>query len=164
MKTALDVCCGSKMFWFDRNDARAVFLDKRAETHSLNDVSSAGGKRELVVAPDVIADFTNLPFPDNRFPIVIFDPPHLVRNGKNSWMAKKYGTLEGDWREELRRGFTECFRVLEPLGTLIFKWNEGDIPVSQILELTPYKPLIGNKCGKTAKTHWIVFQKPWDAR
>lgn len=62
--------------------------------------------------------------------------------------------------EELRRGFAECFRVLRSEGTLIFKWNETDVPVSHILALTPVKPLFGNRCGKTAKTHWIVFMKP----
>lgn len=155
----MDACCGSRMFWFDRKDARAVFVDKRRESHSLPDISSAGGSRMLVVNPDIQADFTALPFPDGRFALVVFDPPHLIRNGKNGWLAKKYGKLEGDWREELRAGFIECFRVLKPEGTLIFKWNEHEVPVSQILALTPAKPLIGNRCGRTAKSHWIVFMK-----
>lgn len=59
----------------------------------------------------------------------------------------------------IRRGFAECFRVLKPEGTLIFKWNEHEVPVSQILALTPERPLIGQRCGKTAKTHWLVFMK-----
>jgi len=147
------------MFWFDRADARAVFVDKRRETHRLPDKSSTGGSRELVVNPDMLADFTALPFEDGRFALVVFDPPHLARNGKRGWLAKKYGKLEGDWREELRRGFAECFRVLRDEGTLIFKWNEHEVPVSQILALTPERPLIGNRCGKTAKSHWIVFLK-----
>ena len=29
----LDACCGSRMFWFDKKDARATFVDKRRETH-----------------------------------------------------------------------------------------------------------------------------------
>jgi hypothetical protein len=29
MKKVLDVCCGSKGMWFDKNDCRALFLDKR---------------------------------------------------------------------------------------------------------------------------------------
>lgn len=157
--TVLDVACGSRMFWFDRADPRAVFVDKRRETHVLPDKSSAGGSRTLVVDPDIQADFTALPFADNRFALVVFDPPHLVRNGKNSWLAKKYGKLEGDWKEELRQGFAECFRVLRLEGTLVFKWNENDVPVSQILALTPARPLIGNRCGKAAKSHWIVFMK-----
>lgn len=155
----IDACCGSRMFWFDRADPRAIFIDKRSETHELPDKSSSGGNRTLVVSPDVIADFTALPFDDYSFAMVVFDPPHFVRNGNKSWVGLKYGTLKGDWKDELRRGFAECFRVLKPEGTLIFKWNEADIPVSKILELTPEKPLVGNRCGKNSKSHWIVFLK-----
>src|SRR5574343_998827 len=72
----LDACCGSRMFWFDRKDSRAIFADKRRATHVLPDVSSAGGSRTLEVNPDVIADFTSLPWPDNRLALVVFDPPH----------------------------------------------------------------------------------------
>lgn len=147
------------MFWFDRADARAVFVDKRSETHVLPDVSSAGGVRTLEIKPDLQADFTALPFPEGSFSMVVFDPPHLVRAGKKGWQAKKYGKLEGNWREMLRLGFEQCFRVLKPEGTLIFKWNEHEVPVSQILALTPEKPLVGQRCGKTAKTHWLVFLK-----
>lgn len=155
----LDACCGSRMFWFDRQNPDAVFMDKRRESHSLTDSSSRGGSRSLVIDPDIQADFTALPFADEQFACVVFDPPHLVRAGKRGWLAKKYGKLKGDWREELRKGFVECFRVLKPDGTLIFKWNEHEIPVSQILTLTPERPLFGNRCGRTAKSHWIVFLK-----
>lgn len=148
------------MFWFDRKDDRAVFVDKRSESHSLRDKSSRGGSRTLTINPDIVADFTALPFNDNKFAVVIFDPPHLIHAGKNGWQAKKYGKLKGDWRNELRQGFAECFRVLKPEGTLIFKWNEHEVPVSEILALTPARPLVGQRCGKTAKTHWIVFMKP----
>jgi len=58
----LDACCGSRMFWFDRKDARATFVDKRRERHTLPDISSKGGSRELVIDPDRLADFTDLPF------------------------------------------------------------------------------------------------------
>lgn len=157
--SVLDACCGSRMFWFDRSDSRAVFLDKRDEAHTLKDKSSRGGTRSLIVNPDIQADFTALPFPECSFALVVFDPPHLIRNGRSGWLAKKYGKLTGDWKEELSRGFAECFRVLKPEGTLIFKWNEHEVPVAQILALTPEKPLFGNRCGKQAKSHWIVFQK-----
>lgn len=136
-----------------------MFVDKRRETHQLKDASSRGGSRSLVVSPDLQADFTALPFPDDRFAMVVFDPPHLVRSGRKSWLAKKYGKLRREWREDLRAGFAECFRVLRPEGTLVFKWNEHEIPVSQVLALTPHKPLFGNRCGRTAKSHWLVFLK-----
>lgn len=155
----LDACCGSRMFWFDRQDSRAVFVDKRRERHTLPDVSSKGGSRELVIDPDHQADFTDLPFPDEAFALVVFDPPHFERNGATGWVGLKYGTLKGEWREELRLGFAECFRVLRPEGVLIFKWCEDEIPVSQILALTPEKPLIGHRSGKQQKTHWIAFMK-----
>ena len=155
----LDPCCGSRMFWFDRADDRAVFGDVRNESHTLADKSSSGGSRELIIAPDVLMDFRAMPFPDNHFHMVVFDPPHLVRNGRSGWLAKKYGKLGDDWQEDIRAGFAECFRVLRPHGTLIFKWNEQEIPVSRLLALTPEKPLFGNRCGKTAKSHWIVFMK-----
>lgn len=156
----LDACCGSRMFWFDRHDARAVFVDKRRESHTLPDVSSSGGNRTLEINPDIVADFTALPFPSDSFAVVIFDPPHFARNGKSGWMAKKYGTLAGDWREEIRKGFQECFRVLKPEGTLIFKWNEDEVAVTEIMALTPERPLIGNRYGKHYKSHWLVYLKP----
>ncbi len=158
-KEVLDPCCGSRMFWFDRSDPRAVFGDIRRETHTLKDSSSRGGSRELIVDPDTIMDFRNLPFAEASFSLVVFDPPHMAQNGSNGWLAKKYGKLGRDWRSDIQVGFAECFRVLKENGVLIFKWSEHEIPLAQILALTDEKPLFGNKCGKTAKLHWIVFMK-----
>lgn len=156
----LDACCGSRMFWFNRLDPRAIFIDNRHESHQLPDSSSNGGSRSLTIAPDLVADFTNLPFPDNSFHLVIFDPPHFTRNGSSSWINKKYGTLPSNWQPLIRQGFSECFRVLIPLSTLIFKWNEDDIPLQSIIHLSPHPPLIGNKYGKSLKSHFLVFLKP----
>jgi len=158
-ETILDACCGSRMFWFDKKNPNVIYMDKRSETHQLKDKSVKGGYRTLVVDPDVEADFRDIPFGDDHFNVVVFDPPHLVNPGENGWQFKKYGGLKGDWKEELRQGFVECFRVLKEGGTLIFKWNEHQVKVSEILALTEREPLIGQRCGKTAKTHWIVFMK-----
>jgi SAM-dependent methyltransferase len=156
----LDLCSGARMFWFDRNNAAALFADIRRERHILKDSSNKAGHRMLVIEPDILLDFRNLPFDNGVFPMVVFDPPHLIRNGRTGWLAKKYGKLGIDWREDIRAGFAEAFRVLKEDGTLIFKWNERDIPVSQVLALTPVSPLIGNRCGRSAQSHWIVFMKP----
>ena len=153
----LDPCCGSRMMWFDKSDPRALFGDKRTEAHVLCD------GRSLEVRPDLQADFRALPFPDGTFHHVVFDPPHFENLGPESWMVKKYGKLGRDWRDELRDGFTECFRVLRPHGTLIFKWNETRITVREVLELTPHKPLYGHKSGKQQRTHWMAFLKNGDA-
>lgn len=146
--SVLDMCCGSRMFWFDKTDPRAIFSDIRAEEHTLCD------GRKLVINPDVIADFRSLPFADSSFPVVVFDPPHLEHVGDNAWMGKKYGRLNKDtWRNDLRAGFKEAFRVLRPQGVLIFKWNETQTPVSQILALTDEVPIIRQRTGKADKTH-----------
>lgn len=153
-QTILDMCCGSRMFWHDKTDPRAVFCDIRAEEHVLCD------ERRLVISPDVIADFRALPFTNATFPVVVFDPPHLERVGPNGWQGKKYGKLNREtWRDDLRIGFAEAFRVLRPHGVLIFKWSEVQIPVSQILALTDEKPAVWQRTGKNDKTHWISFVK-----
>lgn len=151
--SVLDPCCGSRMFYFDKNDPRVFFGDIRSESHVLCD------GRALEVNPQAILDFRALPFADEEFKVVIFDPPHLIRAGKTGWVFKKYGALTSTWREDIAAGFTECFRVLSADGVLIFKWNEDQIPVSQILALTPHKPLIGHKSGKRSNTHWLTFMK-----
>lgn len=120
----------------------------------------ADGTRTLRVEPDVQFDFRAIPFADESFKLVAFDPPHLVRAGPRSWMAAKYGKLGADWQDDLRAGFAECFRVLATDGVLVFKWNETQVKIREVLACTPVAPLFGNTSGKKAGTHWIVFMKP----
>lgn len=152
-KIILDACCGSRMFWFDKNNPNVVYQDIRSEEHTLCD------GRKLEVKPDVIADFRDMPYPDGSFKLVVFDPPHLAKAGENSWLAKKYGVLGENWKEDLTQGFRECFRVLEPSGVLIFKWNEDQIKVRDVLKLTGVQPLFGHTTGRHGKTHWLTFIK-----
>lgn len=149
----LDPACGSKMFWFDRENDDVVFGDIRRESHTLCD------GRSLNIRPDVQMDYTALPFLAAQFEMVVFDPPHLNNVGAKSWMAKKYGRLPKNWRNSLAMGFSECFRVLQPGGTLIFKWNEIQIPVTEVIELAGVSPLFGHRSGKNSKTHWLCFRK-----
>lgn len=149
-KFILDVCCGSKMFYFDKNNKNTVYMDNR----EYEDILCDG--RNLEVNPDVIGDFRNIPYENNSFRLVVFDPPHLLRAGEKSWLAKKYGKLNENWKEDIKTGFSECFRVLENHGILIFKWNEEQIKLKEILKLTQHEPLLGNKRNKT---HWLVFIK-----
>ncbi|HHP4924849.1 TPA: class I SAM-dependent methyltransferase [Acinetobacter baumannii] len=153
----LDPCCGSRMFHLDRSNPNVTFGDIRKESHILCD------GRSLEISPDIEMDFRNMPFKDETFHAVVFDPPHLVRAGDKSWLALKYGKLGENWKDDLAKGFSECFRVLKPNGMLIFKWNETQIKVSEILALTDQKPLFGHPSGKRANTHWIGFMKIGDA-
>jgi len=149
-KPILDACCGSRMFWFDKNNQSTVFMDNR----TLEDTLCDG--RKLEVKPDIVADFRNIPFADNSFKLVVFDPPHLIRAGEKSWLAKKYGVLPTEWQEYIKSGFLECLRVLETNGTLIFKWNEEQIPLRQLISAIGQSPLFGDK---RSKTNWLVFMK-----
>ena len=156
----LDPCCGSRMMWFDKADQRCLFGDQRSETITVTDRSHhEDGTRTLHIKPDMLMDFRDLPFPEASFWHVAFDPPHLVRAGPKSWLAAKYGKLSQDWREDLRQGFAECFRVLRPHGTLIFKWNETHVKLQEVLALTPHKPLYGQVSGRKGMTHWLAFIK-----
>ncbi len=156
---ALDMCCGSRMLWFDREHTSTVFGDRRIETLVVADRSHgrADGKRSVRIEPDVACDFRSLPFADQTFDLVVFDPPHLIRAGRGSWMAAKYGKLGRDWRSDLQRGFAEGFRVLKASGTLVFKWSENQVPIREVLALSPQPPLFGNTAGKRAGTHWMIF-------
>ena len=162
----LDPCCGSRMMWFDRTHPDVIFGDRRSETLTVTDRSHGNptGSRVLRIEPDVLLDFRALPYPDGTFHLVAFDPPHLMRAGPRSWLAAKYGKLGTDWREDLRAGFAECFRVLATDGVLVFKWNETQVKIREVLALTPQRPLFGHTSGKKAGTHWMVFMKPSDAR
>ena len=71
----LDACCGSKMFWFDKENQEVTFMDNRELDTTLSD------GRKLIVAPDILADFREMPFEDNSFYLVVFDPPHLKLAG-----------------------------------------------------------------------------------
>lgn len=160
MNTILDPCCGSRMMYFDKQNPDIIFGDIRQETITVTDRSHReDGTRTIVINPDCLMDFRALPFPDNTFNLVAFDPPHLIRDGPKSWLAAKYGKLSTDWREDLRAGFSECFRVLNPGVTLVFKWNETQIKTQEVLAITPHKPIFGQVSGRSGMTHWLVFNK-----
>ena len=61
MTRVLDACCGSRMFWFDKTNDDVTFMDNR----ELEDTLCDG--RKLIVAPDIVADFRNRSFEDEKF-------------------------------------------------------------------------------------------------
>jgi ubiquinone/menaquinone biosynthesis C-methylase UbiE len=152
-KKIIDVCCSGRMFWFDKQNPDVLFSDIREEEHLFND------GHLLTIKPDVVADFRNLPFEDEQFKLVVFDPPHVEGLQPTSIMAKKYGVLSFDWRTHIREGFNECFRVLQNDGILIFKWAETQVKVNEVLQLTNQKPLFGHRTAKSGNTIWLCFMK-----
>jgi SAM-dependent methyltransferase len=150
------------MMWFDRERPDVLYVDHRRETITVTDRShgKTDGTRTVDIAPDEVVDFRNMPYPDESFRLVVFDPPHLVRAGPKSWLSAKYGKLGPEWRNDLRQGFAECFRVLKPEGILVFKWNETQVKLKEVLAVATHRPLFGHPSGRKGLTHWIVFMKP----
>ena len=153
-KFILDACCGSRMMWINKKHPNTIYIDNR-KIKSGHITSKSNHK----VQPDITMDFRSLNFPDKSFKLVVWDPPHRWDFTKNSIMAKQYGCLNREtWPYDLKKGFDECWRVLDDYGILIFKWNEKHIKLKSILNVFKQEPLFGN-IGNKHKTHWVCFMK-----
>lgn len=158
-KKILDMTCGSRTIWFNKNHPSAIYFDKRQEDIDLYFGKARTYLHVLHVHPDIIGDFTALPFDDECFSLVVFDPPHLTRAKETAWLVKKYGKLDETWPQLLHDGFSEGMRVLKPDGVLIFKWSEHDIPAEEVWKAIGQKPLFGHHSGKKSRTFWGCFMK-----
>lgn len=156
-KLILDACCSVKAMWYNKKHPNAVYIDIRKEPSGF---LGYGRKEEL--NPDFIMDFRKMDFPDKTFKLVVFEPPHLKTLGKNSYFRKKFGCLEAEtWQDDLKKGFSECWRVLEDCGILIFKWSDNEISFKEVLKLINYEPLFYNTSNNkaTSVTKWFCFMK-----
>ena len=154
----LDACCGGRMFWYRKNNPTALFMDCREVEKG---AFANNWNPNWCVKPDVIGDFRDMPFPDDTFRLVVYDPPHLTSGSMKSVINKKYGLLNKDtWRQDIVDGFNECWRVTAPNGVLIFKWNDANIKALDLIKSFPVEPLFGDFTGKTGKTVWMTFLKP----
>ena len=153
----LDACCGGRMFWWDKTNENALYMDKRVVEKG---AFKNGWNPNWCIHPDVVADFRDMPFDDNSFRLIVYDPPHLTSGSMKSVINTKYGLLNKEtWREDIVDGFRECWRVLAENGVLIFKWNEANIKAKELLRLFPVEPLFGDFTGKTGSTIWVTFFK-----
>jgi len=150
-KFILDATAGHRMMWFNKEHPNCIYLDKRPECE-----------------PDIVADFRDLKqFPDETFKLVVFDPPHEIDKKVYTRIQEIYGVLHPEtWQADIKKGFKECWRVLQPFGILIFKWNEHDKKVKELYPLFPVKPLFGQKTRsskrrncKLGHTFWFCFMK-----
>lgn len=149
----LDATCGGRHLWNDKNRADTVYIDQRVLPPGTIPI-----RPNWCVKPDIIASFTNMPFSDATFEMVVYDPPHIIRdNPSKSFLRTKYGELRSaDWQDTIAKGFAECWRVLKPGGTLVFKWSNANIPTSDVLALFAETPLF--KCN--ADVSWHIYRKP----
>jgi SAM-dependent methyltransferase len=123
----IDVCCGGKMWWFNKSRPGVLMMDNRK-------VQPGTVKGEnWSVQPDLVADFTKIPFENESFYKVVCDPPHKIKNDSGI-ITQKYGFLGENWQEKLTLMFEECWRILKPGGTFIFKWADTSIPPRKVLK------------------------------
>jgi len=153
-KYILDACCGGRWFWFNKSHPNALYIDSRVCEKGHDKY-----RQNHSVEPDIVMDFRDLKFANESFKLVVFDPPHMRTLGQNSKFARYYGRLFNTWETDLAQGFSECWRVLENHGVLIFKWNESEIKLTDILNLFPQKPLFGHPTNSKNNTHWVCWMK-----
>lgn len=148
----LDASCAGKHLWVNKKHFDVVYVDRRILPRGTIPI-----RPNWCVQPDVCADFTALPFADQSFDMVVYDPPHIIRaNPSKSFLRTKYGELHRDtWQTTLRAGFDECWRVLCEPGFLHMKWGNGSVALAEVLSLFPVQPLFKNKHAVT----WSVFAK-----
>ena len=153
-KFILDACCGGRLFWFDKQQKNTIFIDKRKLIGKRDD------GRNLNINPDIIMDNRKMDFPDKSFKLVVFDPPHLIGKEDSCRVIQSYGCLNAEtWQDDIKRGFNECWRVLEDYGILIFKWNDASKKRAEILRIIGKQALFGHPNGSKIPTHWFCFMK-----
>lgn len=160
-KFILDMTCGGRSIWFNKQHPNCVYFDRREEDYT-QVFETDSGERHIRVHPDVKGDFRNLPFDDESFDLVVFDPPHIVStNGGTGWMTKAYSFYhtKEEAKASVAGGFKEGMRVLKQHGVLIFKWAETAIPTSEIITSFGIEPLFGHRSGKKLGTNWLCFMK-----
>lgn len=70
MKLVLDPASSMRSFYFNKKDERVLFGDIREnETHLLTNGQT------IHIEPDEVMDFRAIPYPDETFEMVVFDPP-----------------------------------------------------------------------------------------
>ena len=153
----LDATCSGRSMWADRHHPSVLYVDRRTMAPG-----SLPGSPGFEIRPDALMDFRQLALRDACMRLVVFDPPHLIRpRGKTGQLSIRYGELSPHhWKSDLRAGFAECFRVLEPGGVLVFKWSEIELPIGEVVPLAAHPPLFGHRSGRQNMTHWLTFLKP----
>lgn len=158
-KFILDACCGTKMMWLNKNHPNVLYIDIRREEKGF-----IKEQPNSEVNPDIQMDFTRLSFPDKSFKLIVCDPPHIKGRRITGVIMKKFGCLNPEtWQIDLQKGLKEMWRCLDDYGTLIFKWNDVQIPYSKIMKYFPSQPLFFNILAgdkaKTKATYWFCFMK-----
>lgn len=91
----LDMCCGSKMFWYEKYEPHTTYMDIRKDTYTTMD---RGKERKIEIAPDIQADFTDMPDADNIGKIVMdgMNPKRKL----NKQLKKMVEVMQGVYKDD----------------------------------------------------------------
>ena len=157
MKPMLDATAGNRMIWGKNKQQqinKVIFIDKEFR---------------LAIPPDIFADHRHLPFRDDVFNCVIYDPPFQYDSCPPPWWNDP--TNKGRWygfyssrRETITMVAHAVREFLRVSKRLCLKWNDNDIPLWKILSLfRGWNEINRNefysKAGGTHKTYWVTFIK-----
>lgn len=142
----LDCSAGLRGMWLDKHFPSAVYVDIRSE-----------------VSPDLVASSTCLPFHNETFDLILFDPPHHNVGASGEW-SLDYGVFTtAEILNLCRRTFPELRRVVKPAGVVLFKWNDHSIGLSRVMPdpETGLVPLVAQRVAYHTKhasvTTWVTL-------
>lgn len=165
----LDATCGGRSIWHPENKDRddTLYIDKRSEDPGFLGREEYGyNPRNYSIDPDEQQDYRDLPYDDESFNLIVFDPPHAIRESGMKQLSgvthRKWGCLHAEtWQSDLKNGFEELWRVLSSGGTLVFKFADESADFKEVLKLAPTDPLFGTSVrAASVETRWFVFYKP----
>jgi len=160
----LDATSGMRSIWHDENkyNKDTVYCDIREKEEGWHGQPNRHDK----IDPDVVADYRDLPFDDESFDLICWDPPHITTNRGmkqlSGYIKQKYGALHAEtWQTDIRCAFQELWRVLRPGGTLTFKFASNSIDFDCVLDELPRDPMYGTTTNKKNgyETRWFTFYK-----
>ena len=158
----LDATAGNRAMWKNKNPPNVIFMDKEIG---------------LAIPPNVFAIWQNLPFRDDVFETILFDPPHdrfspsSVHMNPQGWHNPRveggrkiggtfWGSLSSSWAGEFIRASKEFHRIAI---RLCFKWNDSRYPLERPLsffeEWIPIQikeHFSKRRRGKT-NTYWVTM-------
>jgi hypothetical protein len=134
----LDACIGGALMydgWQIGLGESFITVDIRKGTFTA-DNEARWSPKTFEVKPLVLADLKKLPFQDNVFDSIVFDPHHFAC-GINSFLRKYYGSWDHtEVKESVKCANVEFARVLKDEHSLILKVMPSDLDL--------YKNLLSN--------------------
>ncbi len=150
----LDLTAGYRGAWHSRklrNMGNVLFLDFRRE-----------------VTPDIVADNTCLPFKDNAFKWVFFDPPHIVERAESFYrteFGRRFWAFKS--RSQMIKNIYNVGREAARVAKcMVLKWTDtpGGLTLGSVLGLLDRwtvvrKSLVRSRSGSKNRVWWVWLER-----